>query len=122
MTTSGIFAVANQNLNSSISIGNVDVKLEIYKDDNGEEVLYGENTTKVMPGEKLSFIPKVNNLAEDCYVRFKVDYIDESTDFRDYAEGFSTIYEKNGDYYYYKEILKSKESIKLFDSKESIIL
>ena len=77
MTTSGIFAVANQNLNSSISTGNVDVNLEIYKDDNGEEVLYGEDTTKVMPGDKLSFIPKVNNLAEDCYVRFKVDYIDE---------------------------------------------
>ena len=52
----------------------------------------------------------------DCYLRIKVNYIDDETNFINYVTGFSEDFTKYGEYYYYNTILKSKDNVKIFDS------
>ncbi len=117
MSISGIYALVNQTTNGAFTTGIVDINIQTYKlDNNNNEVEYDEENKKVMPGDVVSLIPKICNLGENCYLRIKVNYIDEDTDFIDYVEGFSTGFNRYGEYYYYDKILNSKEVIKIFDT------
>ena len=117
MAFSGIYALANQSVINSAGTGIVDIKLQTYKlNDINEETLYGNEKTEVMPGQIISLIPKVTNLAEDCYIRFKAFYIKDSVDFSTYVTNLSTDFEKHGDYYYYKNIFEKDNKINLFST------
>ena len=99
MSISGIYALVNQTTNGAFTTGIVDINIQTYKlDNNNNEVEYDEENKKVMPGDVVSLIPKICNLGENCYLRIKVNYIDEDTDFRDYVEGFSTGFNRYGKY------------------------
>ena len=115
MNISGIYALTNQATNGSLSTGVVDIKIQTYKLNNGNEEIYS-NVTKVSPGEVISFIPKIDNLGEGCYVRVKIKYIDENLDINDYITSFSNDLEKYGEYYYYNKVLKTGEKLQLFDT------
>ena len=115
MNISGIYALTNQATNGSLSTGVVDIKIQTYKLNDGNEEIYS-NDKKVNPGETISFIPKIENFGENCYVRVKIKYIDANIDFKNYITNFSNSLEKHGEYYYYNKVLNPKEKIQLFDT------
>lgn len=105
MIASAIFALTEETTEGVISSGYVDIKIqpmETYDD-------------TVVPGENIELSPKVENLGADCYLRIKISYINQDTDFTEYISGFNTDFEKHGDYYYYKDVFKSKDVIELFN-------
>ena len=117
MSISGIYALSNQETNGIIKTDIVDIRIQNYKlEKNNNEIEYGTEINKVMPGDNISIIPKISNLGMDCYLRIKVNYVDNNIDFTDYVTGFSKDFTKYGDYYYYNRILNSNETIKLFDT------
>lgn len=116
MSISGIYALANQSTNGALVTGIVDIEIQTFKLDNGQETKYNDTNKTVIPGETVSIRPKVCNLAENCYVRVKVDYIDQNTNFLDYVTGFSDELEKHGEYYYYNRVLNTGETLKIFDT------
>jgi len=115
MNISGIYALTNQATNGSLSTGVVDIKIQTYKLNEENEEIYS-NDKKVNPGETISFIPKIENFGENCYVRVKIKYIDANIDFKNYITNFSNSLEKHGEYYYYNKVLNPKEKIQLFDT------
>ncbi len=117
MSISGIFAINNSLENGTIVTGIVDIKLENYKiNSENQQVEYGEDTTIVTPGDNISFIPKVYNAGESCYLRVKFFYVDDNTNIENYVTNFSNKLEKHGEYYYYKEQFQPKETITIFDT------
>ena len=114
MSISGVYALTTQNTSGVLSTGFVDVKLQTYElNSENEEVEFSEKK-KLLPGETISFIPKVINLGANCYIRIKINY--NSLDFSEYVTGFSSNFEKYGDYYYYKNILNTDETLVLFNT------
>ncbi len=117
MTISGIFALKEQETNGAIHTNAVDIKINNYTiDENGQEVDYGNEPKIVVPGDVISLIPKVSNQGMDCYLRIKVFYIDENTNFENYVTNFLGDFTKQGDYYYYNKTFKSGENLKIFDT------
>lgn len=117
MSISGIYAVTNSQINTGFSTGSIDIKINTYElNTENKEVEYGSMNVKAMPGDDVSLIPKISNLGEECYIRFKVEYVNEETDFINYVSGFSNDFIKHGDYYYFENAVKTNEVIKLFDT------
>ena len=117
MSISGIYALTNQTPNGIFSTGRVDIKIQTYQiNEQNEEIAYEEPSKRVAPGDVISLIPKIVNLGENCYVRFKVDYVDENTDFVDYSTGISNNFKKYGEYYYYNKVFTKGETIKIFET------
>ncbi len=117
MSISGIFALTSQTMEGTFNTGIVDIEIETYKlDDNNQEVKYNEENQIVMPGTVVSFIPKVKNLGADCYVRMKVSLVCENTNLYNHTIGLADNWTKNGEYYYYNGIVKSNDTIKIFDN------
>ncbi len=116
MSISAVYAMSNEMTNGIISTGVVDIKIDTYKIDNGQEVSFGDAKKDVTHGEVVSIIPKIANYGESCYVRVKVNYVNSNTDFKNYVTNFSSDLNKVGEYYYYDKVLKPNESIKLFDT------
>ena len=117
MTISGIYAGTAQVTSGQFYTGRVDIEIETYKLNNqNEEVKFddGDNKT-VIPGDVISFIPKIHNVGESCYLRTKITYVDEKTDVTQYIINMSNDWMKYGDYFYYDKILNSGETVKLFD-------
>ena len=121
MSISGIYSLNNEVINStetSISTSSIDIELNEYTNSNGETVLFNETNKTVMPGEKVSLIPRVNNLGEDCYVRAKVTYTinGREYDINDYLDIDNTKWIKNGEYYYLDSILGKSENVDIFNN------
>lgn len=106
-------------LNNHISTGDVNIILDEYEIHGKTEVTY-ENPKLVMPGDTISKIPRVTNLAEPCWIRAKITYGNSLEE----IEGFSDLFladipdewVKQGDYYYYTEVLEHGEAAELFQS------
>lgn len=117
MSISGIFAFVSQETNGVISTDIVDIKITNFKlDENNTEIEYSNESSQVTPGDVISIIPKINNNGMNCYLRVKVKYINDNTDFTNYVTGFSGDFTKYGDYYYYNKVFNSAEQVKLFDT------
>lgn len=116
MTISGIYALTEQGVNGALSTGTVDIKVGTYtRDTENRETEYADDMV-VFPGEKVQFVPKIFNEGTDCYLRMKINYIDESIGFEDYVTNFSTQFRKYGDYYYYDGVFNAKSTVELFDT------
>ena len=117
MGISGTFAITNQELDGAISTDGVNIEIQSLElNANNEEVEFGSNDRGYLPGDTIGIIPKVKNNGMDCYIRLKVNYVNDFINFLDYANGFSSGFEKHGEYYYYKDAVHSGDSIKIFDS------
>lgn len=119
MCISGVFALTNISEDGSVfSTAAVSLSLENYTlNSENMEVLYSDENRVVMPGDEISFIPKITNTGADCYVRAKTNIIsDTSIDLGDYVKGVSEKWEKRGEYYYYKESLSLGSSVNFFES------
>lgn len=117
------FAAAQSAVTSVINeleTGIIDISLKEYQlDESGREVVW-EDKVDIMPGATISKIPKITNEAMDCWVRAKVKLssklqrVDSLS--LEQIEGISDGWIKIGEYFYYKKILKSKETVTLFQS------
>ena len=116
MMISGIYALTTQTTQTGLATGNIDIDLETYElSKENQEILYGTESTVYMPGEDVSLIPKIQNLGDDCYIRVKIEYITDEINFEDYNINMPTTFELYDDYYYYKNVVKSNDVIKIFD-------
>ena len=117
MSISAIYAMSNQITNGVISTGAVDIKLDIYRLDGQSQLInYDNDGKKVFPGEIISYIPKVSNIGENCYLRVKIEYVNDSLNFSNYVTGFSNELTKIGEYYYYNKVFNSEDVLKIFDT------
>ena len=100
-----------------LSTGKVDIRLEELVQ-GPEGISSWTDQIAVMPGMEISKIPRISNAATDCYVRALVEFSggEESGRTLDVVDlyGISDDWVRQGDYYYYKKILKSGESTDLF--------
>ena len=77
---SGIYALTNDVINnteSTISTSYVDIKLEQYQNDES----YTKENEVVVPGEVIPLNTKINNLGINCYVRAKITYTLNNTEY-----------------------------------------
>lgn len=114
---SGIYALFDDVINnteSTISTSYVDIKLEEYQ--NGEQ--YTNTNEIVMPGEIISLNTRINNLGIDCYVRTKITYTLNDTEYDElnYINGDYKNWTRKDDYYYYDFILKPEDILNVFDT------
>lgn len=102
---------------NEIWTGDVNISLKEYALLDGKEIRY-EDPECVQPGDRISKIPRIMNLAEPCWIRAKVEYINKNDELEGLSEknlvGLSKKWVKRGEYYYYTEVLNEKESVDLF--------
>lgn len=124
VSITGIWALAasERSVTNHLSTSVVDIALENYKLVNGKEVLFSneDKEIQVMPGMRISQIPKITNKAVDCYVRAGIIIdgkreVERPLSIED-VSGFSDAWVLRGDYYYYTKVLKTERSASLFDT------
>lgn len=115
MTISGIYALTEQGVNGALSTSTIDVEVKTYtKQGENNEIEYADDKV-VFPGDTVDFIPQIFNQGTDCYLRMKINYINDTINFEDYVTGFSTQFTKHGEYYYYDDTFNAKDTVKIFD-------
>ena len=116
MSISGIYALADEinKTESGLSTSAVDISLKEY---NQNDELFLENGKKVMPGDEIILIPRINNLGIECYLRAKITYAvdDDIYNASDYITGNYTSWTKIDEYYYYDSVLEVEDSVDLFN-------
>ena len=111
-------------IDSSIQMGLVNIDLKEYQQDvsTGKLVSYVNGTAKepkiVVPAEEISKIPKVTNKGEDCYLRASFTFSGATDELEGLSDddltGMTEDWEKIGDYWYYKNVLKKGEEVDIF--------
>ncbi len=113
---SDIVAVTNR-----IALGDVDISLKEYEIVQGKEVVY-TNPKAVLPGDVISKIPRITNHGEPCWVRARISYENDRRELESLSDenlmGMPYGWVKQGEYYYYTEILKKGETVTLFQELE----
>lgn len=116
MCISGVYSLSKEidSTDSGLSTSAVDFDIKNYNHDNE---IFSENGKVVMPGEKISIIPRINNLGIECYLRAKISYIidDEQFDVLNYIDGDYSSWTIKDEYYYYNSVLGKDESVDLFN-------
>lgn len=117
MIISGSLALANtiETIHTtSISTTAVHIEIEDFTQDNSVE----NNTLLLMPGESISFVPKVVNYGTPCYIRTKIEVkVDgKDEDVEKFIGGISSSLQKRGDYYYYNDVVGENEKIDIFET------
>lgn len=113
----GIYAGRQKAINK-IDTGVVNIQIEEYTlDEDGKRVPW-ENNIKVLPGTVVNKIPCFTATGNDCYVRATIQ-IEENVEtghpiILDDFKGISEDWIKIGDYFYYKKILKTNETVDFF--------
>lgn len=105
-----------------LSMGDVQISLTEYQvDEQGQEVPY-VNSVKIMPGDTVSKIPRITNEGEPCWIRARILYtnsMEEEEGFEDsLLLGIPNAWKKQGEYFYYTQVLKNGDSADLFKEVE----
>lgn len=117
------------NATNVITIGKVDIMLyEMQIDSSGKEVSYNsQEPVSIMPGSCISKIPYIQNNGASAYIRARVDISVASAegtildaDVVSFNVNDSDWTLSDDGYYYYNEVVKTKETINLF-SKVSFL-
>lgn len=122
----GIYAYFSSSVSviNHLSLGDVDISLEEYEMSHGKRVVYKDDKL-ILPGDTISKIPSITNLASPCYVRVKPqfdahppDTVDNhDTDFtltENNLGGISDEWVKQGEYYYYTRVLEENSHVDFF--------
>lgn len=109
-----VFALSEIHVENQFSTGVVDVGLKEYTlDENGNEVLW-QNVENILPGDRISKVPRITNYGNDCYVRVKTEFINTTLDMNDvYGMDTDWILADDG-YYYYSQKLSTGDNVDLF--------
>ena len=99
---------------TSITTTAVHIEIEDFTQDDSDE----SNALLLMPGDSVSFVPKIVNHGTPCYIRAKIDVkLDgKSEEIETFIGGISSSLEKRGDYYYYNNIVGENETIDIFET------
>lgn len=104
-----------------IQTGDINIKLEEYQvNANGKEEKYSHEGY-VLPGDNISKIPRITNLAEPCYIRILLTFSSPKNSSLpglsiNNLHGFSDTWIAAGDYYYYPNILDTDDTLDIFQS------
>lgn len=113
---SDIISVTNH-----IATGDVNISLREYEMQDNREISY-TNPKVVLPGDIVSKIPRITNLAAPCWVRASVSYENDKKELEGLSDGnllgISEKWKKQGEYYYYTDVLAHGESVTLFTAVE----
>lgn len=100
-----------------ISVGDINISITEYAQKGTGEVLY-KTPENIVPGQKISKIPRITNYALPCWIRAKIVCDSDSETLEGLSEqnilGISEDWIKRGEYYYYTKILKKQASVDLF--------
>lgn len=102
-----------------IALGDVNIGLKEFEKKGGREVTF-ENSKTILPGAVISKIPRITNYAMPCWIRARIIFSNENSETDGLDEtlisGFPKNWIKRGEYYYYTQILKKKDSVDLFQT------
>lgn len=109
-----VYAATSNNASKNFETGVVDIELNEFHKQGGTEAAWS-GTATVMPGEKVSLIPRIENKGADCYVRAKITFKDTNKITEKDITGFGKKWYKADDgYYYYKGVLGTKDTLDIF--------
>lgn len=115
MITSCIFAYENNatNVDGNFSTKAVNIEVKQLENNNG---IISDFTNKpiINIDSDISMIPRITNLGIDCYVRAKIDFSISNSLNDDYIIDIDSNWIKQGEYYYYKNILETGKTLDLF--------
>ena len=98
--------------------GIVDIRIKEYQIVNGQEEIWTD-PPMVLPGDRVSKIPRIYNDGTDCYVRVKICFREAGELTEANLFGMSAKWMKADDgWYYYKEILKTGTTVDVFKGFE----
>lgn len=118
-----IYAMHTARVTNHFVMGYVDISLTEYQnnENNGEEELeYSWNNIQiVLPGDRLSRIPRIESSGADCYVRAKIEFDGTSYDMEKTLFGIPDTWTKCSDgYYYFTETLESGGYVDFFQGMQ----
>nr|WP_301916997.1 hypothetical protein [uncultured Blautia sp.] len=100
-----------------ISTGDINISLKELEKKNGREIVYQDNKT-ILPGDKISKIPRITNQSEPCWIRVKITYTDNLENRKGLDDsnltGMSKYWIKKGKYFYCTRKLEQGDSIDVF--------
>lgn len=120
----GVWAIneSETSVENTISTSIVDIELENYTkvDKKIIPLEEKEGSLVVMPGMKISQIPRITNKAINCYVRASIA-IDNKNNVNhpitvENISGFTNDWIKSGSFYYYTKIFETGSTVDLFDT------
>lgn len=105
-----------------LSMGDVQISLAEYElEEEGTEIPY-TNSVQIMPGDTISKIPRITNEGEPCWIRARVLYTNSMEEEEGLEAslllGVSPKWKRQGEYFYYTQVLKNGESADLFKAVE----
>lgn len=102
---------------NNLSIGDINIKLNEYEIKDGKKIEY-ENNKIVLPGQSVSKIVEITNVANPSWIRMKVEYTSNSgiNKMDDSMIHVLDNWMKQGDYFYYKNIVNTNETIQFIDT------
>lgn len=115
MITSFIKAVDSNSVSVEGNFTTNAVKIELKQYENNGGILSDYNNSGIMNIDSdISMIPRIKNLGVDCYIRAKIDFTVDGINNEDYYLDVNSNWLKQDDYYYYKNVLLSGNSVDLF--------
>lgn len=117
MISGGVFAMNAYNVSSVFQTGGVKIALDqVMKLGKKEQPFTAPPA--VVPGQKISMIPRVTNMAEPCYIRARVviqmmDRADQQIELED-CYGGDDNWINRGEYLYYTEVLNVGQQTELY--------
>ena len=121
MCISGIYAFTNSSIlrtRNQINTGAIRIELNEYSIVDGQEILYTDSESAVLPGQIISLIPRISNIGDSSYVRAKISYTGEDNSAirvsDNNIEGMTENWVKKGDYWYYRNVVNSGDSVDFF--------
>ena len=102
-----------------VSVGDVNISVSEYARKGNTEVKY-KPPSEIVPGQTISKIPRIKNMALPCWIRARITYAGEEAQLEGLSEeninGISSEWVKRGEYYYYTKVLKKQETADLFQN------
>ena len=108
------YARTQLSVDNNISTGFVDISLEEYEEGIDGDLVEYSGSRELLPGAKISKIPRIENNGSSCYVRTKLDFsIDELNDsYYGMPEGWVKC---SDDYWYYTEAIEPRDHVNIFE-------
>ncbi|MBU5482306.1 hypothetical protein [Blautia sp. MSJ-19] len=119
IAATGVYGAFSDSLDvvNRISVGDVHISVSEFAQKGTGEVQY-KDPENVIPGQKISKIPRITNYALPCWIRAKIDWEGGNEELEGLTDtelsGISEDWVKRGEYYYYTKVLKKRESADFF--------
>ena len=111
-----IYGMTSVEVTNEFETGIVDIRIAEYQKTNDGEEPWEDNPL-VLPGDKISKIPRIFNDGNDCYVRVKINFRNTDEINESNLLGIDDKWIKADDgYYYYTEILPNGKTVDVFEA------